>query len=195
MTLVSYNLILGASYTEIHHDYDKTIARMSATKSTPYQHASLRRADKKKIKKECFTMKKIMTSLATVALLTSAVPAFAQEGQQAPVTTAITQNSSSNDLSKASVDQQEFQDIEVRFNHVPNVDRYKWVRYNVTDGYEDMTGTAYTTSTKIYSLSIGKLYRIHAYALDQNNNVIAVSNAVEIRGTRGQDTVIYLVLK
>ncbi|NRR20648.1 hypothetical protein [Brevibacillus sp. MS2.2] len=139
-------------------------------------------------------MKKFMTSLATVALLTSAVPAFAQEGQQTPVTTATTPYSSSNELSKASAEQEEFQDIEVRFNHVPNVDRYKWVRYNITDGYEDAGGTSYSTSTKIYSLRIGKLYRIHAYALDQNNNVIAVSNAVEVRGERGE-TVIFLNLK
>ncbi|MFC8689303.1 hypothetical protein [Brevibacillus porteri] len=140
-------------------------------------------------------MKKFLTSLATLALLTSAVPAFAQEGQQSPATTG-TQYSASKISSNADEKYEDvFQDIEVRFNHIPGVERYKWVRYNVTDGYEDMTGTSYTTSTKIYSLSIGKLYRIHAYALDQNNNVIAVSNAVEIRGTRGQDTVIYLMLK
>ncbi|MFF0827245.1 hypothetical protein ACFYU8_10220 [Brevibacillus sp. NPDC003359] len=141
-------------------------------------------------------MKKFMTSLAIVALLTSAVPAFAQEGQQSPATTATAQYSASKVSSNEDEKYEDvFQDIEVRFNHVPNVDRYKWVRYNVTDGYEDMGGTSYTTSTKIYSFSIGKLYRIHAYALDQNNNVIAVSNAVEIRGARGHDTVIYLMLK
>lgn len=51
MTLVSYDLILGASYTEIHHDYDKIIVRMSATKSTPYQLASLLRAEKRRLRR------------------------------------------------------------------------------------------------------------------------------------------------
>ncbi|MBG9944400.1 hypothetical protein ABE237_17090 [Brevibacillus formosus] len=141
-------------------------------------------------------MKKFLTSLATLALLTSAVPAFAQEGQQSPASTATGHYSSSKISSNEDEKYEDvFQDIGVKFNSIPGADRYKWVRYNITDGYEDMSGTSYTTSTKIYSLRIGKLYRIHAYALDQNNNVIAVSNAVEIRGERNADTTIFLWLK
>ncbi|MDC0759552.1 hypothetical protein POF51_02490 [Brevibacillus sp. AG] len=144
-------------------------------------------------------MKKFMTSLATLALLTSAVPAFAQEGQQTPVTTASTQYSSSNVLSISPNEDEKyedvFQDIGVKFNYIPGVDRYKWVRYNITDGYEDMTGTSYTTSSKIYSFRIGKLYRLTAYAVDSNNRILAVSDPVEIRGEKGWDTVINFWLK
>lgn len=141
-------------------------------------------------------MKKFMTCLATLVLLTSAVPAFAQEGQQSPTTTATTQYSSS----KISSDEDEkyedvYQDIGVKFNYIPGADRYKWVRYNITDGYEDASGTSYTTSSKIYSLRIGKLYRIHAYAVDENNRILAVSAPVEIRGEKGWDTVINFWLK
>ncbi|GED70103.1 hypothetical protein BRE01_38050 [Brevibacillus reuszeri] len=128
-------------------------------------------------------MKKFVTALATLALLTTATPTFAQEGQ-------TTQSKSLSNSSTTSNDE-EFQDIEVRFGYVSGADRYKWVRYNVTDGYEDASGTSYSTSSKIYSLRVGKLYRIHAYAVDQNNNVLAVSNPVEVRGERGE-TVIFL---
>ncbi|MFA4132108.1 MULTISPECIES: hypothetical protein [unclassified Brevibacillus] len=135
-------------------------------------------------------MKKFITSLATLALLTSATPAFAQEGQKAHVPTSSAQSKSLSDSSTSSYEE-EYQDIDVRFSYVSGADRYKWVRYNVTDGYEDATGTSYSTSSKIYSLRIGKLYRIQAYAVDQNNNVLAVSNSVEVRGERGE-TVIFL---
>ncbi|WP_289141063.1 hypothetical protein [uncultured Brevibacillus sp.] len=135
-------------------------------------------------------MKKFVTALATLALLTSATPTFAQEGQKAHVSTSNTQSKSLSNSSTASTDE-EFQDIDARFGYVPGADRYKWVRYNVTDGYEDASGTSYSTSSKIYSLRVGKLYRIHAYAVDQYNNVLAVSNPVEVRGERGE-TVIFL---
>ncbi|TKI57806.1 hypothetical protein E8L90_21550 [Brevibacillus antibioticus] len=115
-------------------------------------------------------MKKFITGLATLAVLTSAVPAFAQEPQQALATTSTTNYSTPSKESKASV--AEYVNLTVRWNNVSNAVRYEYILTNVTDGYPYESGSMTATVANITALRVGKLFSFYVRAVDKYGNTI-----------------------
>ncbi|TQK42055.1 hypothetical protein FB479_11547 [Brevibacillus sp. AG162] len=123
-------------------------------------------------------MKKFITGLATLAVLTSAVPAFAQEPQQALATTSTTKYSTSSKESKASV--AEFVNLTVRWNNVSNAVRYEYMLTNMTDGSVYEHGSMTATVANITALRVGKRFSFYVRAVDQYGNTIGSARIEDI---------------
>ncbi|ATF12490.1 hypothetical protein HPY28_10745 [Brevibacillus sp. HB1.2] len=119
-------------------------------------------------------MKKFITAFATLALLTSATPVFAQEGQQlAPVTNvASTKKASDKQAVKPFA---EFVTINLYWNQPPTATRFEVIVTNVTDGYVLEKSRQTSTEYSARSLRVGNHYSIMVRALDQFGNQVGQS--------------------
>lgn len=111
-------------------------------------------------------MKKFITGLATLALLTSATPVFAQEGQPpVSVTNASnTKKASDNQEVKPFAD---YVTINLYWNQPPTVTRFEVILTNITDGYVMEKGSQTATDFTLRGLKVGNYYSIMVRALDQ----------------------------
>ncbi|WP_188068944.1 hypothetical protein [Brevibacillus brevis] len=115
-------------------------------------------------------MKKLITGIAALAIMTSAVPAFAKEAQQAPTTTVSTKISASNKAQASYVR------MYVDWNDVPNAETYEVSVTNLTDSYVYERNRRATSDFTTGDLYVGKNFIISVVAYDKNSNTIASGN-------------------
>lgn len=116
-------------------------------------------------------MKKIITSLATLALLTSATPAFAQEQPQLATVTHVASTTKASDNQEVKPFA-EFVTINVYWNQPPTATRFEVVVTNVTDGYVLEKSRQTATEYSARGLRVGNYYSILVRALDQYGNQV-----------------------
>ncbi|MEC0210754.1 hypothetical protein P4H70_17595 [Paenibacillus ehimensis] len=117
-------------------------------------------------------MKKLFTTaVATAVLLTSAVPAFAQDSNQVSSQTAAR----SKAVNPSSVDLQSSVSAYVTWNSVPGAVAYEIIVYNHTDGYEYERSrqSASVTNKTTGGLTYGKNYSITVAAVAANGYILA----------------------
>ena len=118
-------------------------------------------------------MKKLFTTaVATAVLLTSAVPAFAQDSNQVSSQTAA----SSKAVNPSSVDLQSSVSAYVTWNSVPGAVAYSYHVWDYTEGRLYEAARQGTTNRTTGALTYGKSYSITIAALDANDRIITQNN-------------------
>ncbi|GAA4865292.1 hypothetical protein GCM10023310_51000 [Paenibacillus vulneris] len=114
-------------------------------------------------------MKKLIAStFATCLLFASAVPAFAQDNNQAASST-IASVVAANQVSNAQL---AAFSINFSWKSVPNLYRYDFAAINLTDNYTFEFGSQTATDRNITGFVPGKSYRVVVTAYDANFNNI-----------------------